>query len=101
MHLINWENVCKRKATGGLGIRKTRDANMAMSSKLGWNLCKNNKGLWAHVLRKKYIRNVSPRPENFKTIARNSHIWRGDVKSSKILKSGTKWRLGNGKDVSF
>ena len=101
VHLINWDTVCKSKDMGGLGIRNTRDANLAMLSKLGWKLSKNDKGLWAQVLRKKYMRHVSPRPENFKRISRNSHIWRGVVKTSKILKSGTKWRLGNGKDVSF
>ncbi|XP_028056650.1 uncharacterized protein LOC114260679 [Camellia sinensis] len=35
VHLVNWESVCISKAKGGLGIRKARDQNAALLTKLG------------------------------------------------------------------
>ena len=35
IHLVKWDEVCKSKREGGLGIRKTKDTNLVLLSKLG------------------------------------------------------------------
>ncbi|XP_028080539.1 uncharacterized protein LOC114282098 [Camellia sinensis] len=46
IRLVNWDVVCKMKKAGGLGIKKARDQNLALISKLGWNLIRNRNSLW-------------------------------------------------------
>ena len=51
VHLVNWQHVCHKKKNGGLGIRRARDQNLALLSKLGWKLLNEEEGLWLEVLR--------------------------------------------------
>lgn len=45
-HLVGWDNVCIPKKFGGLGIRKTRENNLANLAKLNWEVIKNSDLLW-------------------------------------------------------
>lgn len=38
VHLLRWDEVCKPKSQGGLGIRSMRQANTTLLSKLVWRL---------------------------------------------------------------
>ena len=58
-HLVKWDEVCKSKRDGGLGIRKAKDTNLALLSKLGWKIQTEKKVLWVEILRKKYLSNHS------------------------------------------
>ena len=40
--LVAWDDVCKHKYEGGLGIRKNEDVNRASIAKLGWRILTNN-----------------------------------------------------------
>ncbi|KAF7815401.1 putative ribonuclease H protein At1g65750 family [Senna tora] len=53
-HLVAWDNVCKPKSSGGLGLRHVRHQNSAFMFKLGWGLINQKDALWAHVLGAKY-----------------------------------------------
>ena len=55
--LIAWDKVCKPKSMGGLGLRKTKDVNMAFQSKLAWKILNDSDSLWVRILRTKYLRN--------------------------------------------
>lgn len=48
-HLLAWNKVCLPKKDGGLGIRKARDTNRALISKVGWRLLNDGDSLWARV----------------------------------------------------
>ncbi|KAL7175265.1 hypothetical protein ACSBR2_028969 [Camellia fascicularis] len=48
VHLVNWQQVCYKKKNGGLGIRRARDQNLALLSKLGWKLLNEEEGLWKY-----------------------------------------------------
>jgi hypothetical protein len=41
-----WDSICKPKELGGLGLRKMREVNLALISKLGWNLLNKSDLLW-------------------------------------------------------
>ena len=54
--LVNWEEVCKPKNKGGLGVRRLRDLNKALLMKIGWRLGEDNID-WGNVMKAKYLSN--------------------------------------------
>ena len=50
-----WDSICLPKDLGGLGIRKMREVNLALLSKLGWKLLCNTDSMWVAQLRGKYL----------------------------------------------
>ncbi|VVA40999.1 PREDICTED: reverse mRNAase, partial [Prunus dulcis] len=47
IHLVNWEQVCKPKIVGGLGIKRSAWMNQALLAKTGWRLLQHEQGLWS------------------------------------------------------
>lgn len=99
IHLVKWEQVCKPLEEGGLGIRDTRTNNLANLSKVGWKLIENDIGLWAKVLKAKYI--TSPKPYDWAKKNNASHVWRGIWHTKAFLQKGIKWNVGNGAHINF
>ncbi|CAL8176297.1 unnamed protein product [Prunus armeniaca] len=58
VHLVNWETVCKSKCADGLGVKKAAWMNQALLAKFGWRLLQNDQGLWAKVLKAKYLKKL-------------------------------------------
>lgn len=56
LYLKAWESICKPKCSGGLGIRRFRDTNIAFITKLAWHLCTDSTRLWVQLVRSKYLR---------------------------------------------
>ncbi|KAK3220320.1 hypothetical protein Dsin_014290 [Dipteronia sinensis] len=54
LHAVRWEEVCKRKANGGLGIRRILDKNKALLAKWLWRFGKEGQSLWRRVICFKY-----------------------------------------------
>ena len=54
LHLVTWDNVCRDKNAGGLGLQYARHLNLAFMSKLGWGLIHKRDELWVQVLRSRY-----------------------------------------------
>ncbi|CAN1810688.1 Putative ribonuclease H protein At1g65750 [Linum perenne] len=54
-HLISWEQVCKPKALGGLGLRLARELNVAYLVKLAFCFFQRSEVLWVRVLQSKYF----------------------------------------------
>lgn len=77
-HLVHWERICLPRQFGGLGIRRAREANLALLAKMGWALESNKTSMACEVLRRKYLDNTplqeAPSRPNF------SHTWRGILK---------------------
>jgi hypothetical protein len=59
LSLKAWDSICIPKVLGGLGIRKMRDVNLALISKLGWKLLNNSDSLWVTQLQDKYLHSNS------------------------------------------
>jgi hypothetical protein len=57
--LVSWENICKPKDQGGLGIRDPSIMNSVLSAKIWWRWLKNPTDLWAKLWRKKYASNTA------------------------------------------
>ena len=99
VHLVNWELVCQLKKMGGLGIRKTRNQNLALLAKLSWKLICEEGALGKDVLKKKYLKTTSLNKWPKRRPA--SHVWRGILKTRSTLGKGVKWEIGNGKNVDL
>jgi hypothetical protein len=55
-HMVDWATVCKPKELGGLGVLNTKSMNIALMVKWIWKLYQGAKGLWADLIREKYLR---------------------------------------------
>ncbi|KAL8166813.1 hypothetical protein V2J09_008312 [Rumex salicifolius] len=96
MHLVGWNQVCKSKAAGGLGIKKMTTLNQALLGKLSWRFLTQCDSLWASVLRAKYVR-PSEAIQNHP-----SRIWKG-IQSGvqNVVLKGCRWNLGDGNTIRF
>jgi hypothetical protein len=91
LSLKAWDSICTPKALGGLGIRKMREVNLALISKLGWQLLNNSDTLWVSQLQGKYLNStsfLSPSP-----ISSSSWLWKGILKSKSIISKGACFRI--------
>jgi hypothetical protein len=59
LSLKAWGSLCKPKEMGGLGLRRMREVNLALISKLGWNLLNNIDLMWVSQLHCKYLSSSS------------------------------------------
>ena len=48
--LVSWDNVCRPKSEGGLGIRKNDEVNRATITKLGWRILTDNDSIWVKIM---------------------------------------------------
>jgi hypothetical protein len=51
---VKWEDVCKSKNEGGLGVRDLRLVNISLLTKWRWKLLSNVNEVWKDVIVAKY-----------------------------------------------
>lgn len=51
IHWVRWDNVCKSKEFGGLGIKSIEEFNLAPLSKWKWRILVEKNALWKRVLK--------------------------------------------------
>ena len=87
-----WDSICLPKDLGGLGIRKMREVNLALISKLGWKLLCKVDMMWVSQLRGKYLFSnsfLSP------SLSSSSCPWKGILKSHSIISKGAYFKIHN------
>jgi len=103
----SWENICKAKEEGGLGIRCIDLFNKALLAKWIWRLGSPETGLWKDVLESKYGQWGMT---NSHAPNRNSHTfrWWSDLAKASLSDQGDNWfssnmvwKVGSGKKVKF
>jgi hypothetical protein len=55
---MKWEEVCKPKNLGGLGVRDIRAVNISLLTKWRWRLLFEDHSIWKQVIRCKYGEDV-------------------------------------------
>ncbi|KAK2639941.1 hypothetical protein Ddye_027736 [Dipteronia dyeriana] len=58
IHAVKWEEVCKSKSVGGLGIGRILVKNNGLLTKWIWRFGRERDALWHRVLVAKYVRNM-------------------------------------------
>lgn len=99
-HLIAWEDLCKPKDIGSVGLRKFIHINQALLMKVGWGLINKKYSLWACTIRHKYGCGDDVIP-SVKRKNQNSNLWLGICKTWKNVLEGSCWRIGNGQKAKF
>jgi hypothetical protein len=97
--MVDWATVCKPKDFGGLGILNTRFMNIALLLKWIWKLYQEAEGLWADLLRAKYLgeRDIFAA----ETPTRGSQFWTALQKIKWYFKLGAKHHVENGGKTYF
>jgi hypothetical protein len=100
LSLLSWQNICKPKALGGLGIHSMESLNNTLLARLGWKLTSNQSSFWVDSLRSKYLKNgvsflnASPNPMS-------SWIWKGLLKNRKVVEKGACISISSGVHVDI
>jgi hypothetical protein len=97
-HLIKWSKICKNKKKGGLGVKNLRLMNLSLLHKWWWNL-DSEEGLWQDLVKLKYVKGTPVCL--IKNGLSDSSIWCGLLKVRHIYLRGRKFKVNNGKLVSF
>ncbi|XP_058733340.1 uncharacterized protein LOC131604946 [Vicia villosa] len=79
IHWVKWENVCKPKEKGGLGIRDVGEMNKALLLKWKWRILKEDKAIWSRFL---LLRYQDPKT---KVLASSKDLLSGDDSRRNIL----------------
>ncbi|CAN1792135.1 Putative ribonuclease H protein At1g65750 [Linum perenne] len=99
-HLVSWEQICKPKAFGGLGLRLSRHLNSAFMAKLAFLFMQKPELLWVRVLHTKYFREVNG-VLRLRSKSSQSSLWRGISKAWPVMVEGSRVGIGNGRDTLF
>ncbi|CAL1397044.1 unnamed protein product [Linum trigynum] len=100
MHLVSWDVMTRPKPLGGVGIRPTRQANLALLAKNGWRLLKDKECLWTQIMRAKYGRQRQGL-EVIRPSQGSSFTWASIAKTASLIKQGCAWNIKNGKRTNF
>ena len=104
---IGWENICKPKEDGGLGIKSIDIFNNALLEKWLWRLRSPEHGLWKVALESKYgswgtANSVTPTQNGYKS------RWWDDLSKVSLSDQGSSWfvpnlvwQVGSGKKFKF
>jgi hypothetical protein len=103
---VKWEDICKPKKEGGLGVKNLRLMNLSLLAKWRWKLLREDDEIWKKVIMAKYGRNVVGEVRLDVGGGRNSDspwwrdICRIDVGSGWFNQAAKKI-LGNGNTTDF
>ena len=79
---VKWDIITKPKHKRGLGIRSSRDVNMAMLGKKAWSMLHEPDKPWVAILKDRYIPNQSIL--SAKNIPSSSYTWNCILKSFEV-----------------
>nr|XP_023881744.1 uncharacterized protein LOC111994118 [Quercus suber] len=96
IHWSKWSTLCLPKDLGGMGFKKLQKFNDAMLAKQVWRLLENKSSLFHRFFKAKFF----PKGTIFDAKEdKGSFAWKSILKGHEIIKSGTQWRVGNGKNI--
>ena len=97
--MVTWKSICQPKSMGGLGLRRFEDMNLALGSKIDWNVISEGTSMSLSILRAKYLNRYSlwhARPR-----MKDSFVWKGVLKTREIIKKGTCDLIGDEKSMDI
>jgi hypothetical protein len=97
-HWVRWEALCKPKSLGGLGIIDTRLMNICLMTKWIWKLYAGEQGLWAEILRNKYLRSRDLLVDSHQS---GSQFWNAIQKIKSVFRLGARHQVHSGSSTLF
>ncbi|OMO49325.1 hypothetical protein CCACVL1_31074 [Corchorus capsularis] len=104
LHLVHWDDVCKPKVYGGLGLQKMEYHNRVLLQKTAWRFLTQPSSLWVQCILVKYrihgdIFDFIKGAGSKKLIWSSS--WRGLASALLELSGSLRKRVGSGVSVKF
>lgn len=96
---MSWQRLSNHKTSGGMGFRDFRDFNLAMLGKQGWRFLTNPGSLVTSIFKARYFPD-----SNFLDAQLDnnpSYVWRSIWEAKDLLKSGVRWMVGTGNNISI
>ncbi|XP_071674451.1 uncharacterized protein [Lolium perenne] len=97
-HWVRWSAMCKPKCLGGLGIVDTRLMNICLLAKWIWRLYAGEQGLWAKILRAKYLGERDLLADKHRP---GSQFWNAIQKIKHVFGMGARHAIHNGRATRF
>ena len=85
------------KPAGGIGFRKLHEFNLEMLGKQGWRLLTSPESLVSRIFKARYFPSSSFMEAELGS--NPSYIWRSILAAQNMIRSGARWRIGNGSNV--
>ena len=97
MAWVGWKQMCVSKSRGGMGFWNLQAFNLAMLAKQAKRILTNPNSLIARVLKARYF----PTGDILSTSLGSSpsYSWRSIFNSLSVIRKGTRWCVGNGKQI--
>ncbi|GLT87976.1 hypothetical protein SLE2022_060240 [Rubroshorea leprosula] len=97
IHLIKWDTVCQPRHLGGLGLKKSRDANIVAMCKLNWRLHSEKSNTWSKLFCRKYsiVDPRDPLPNH------GSPTLQAMKEGRSLFQRGLRWIPRNGNSIFF
>ncbi|XP_071714436.1 uncharacterized protein [Rutidosis leptorrhynchoides] len=95
---VNWNEVCRPKVKGGLGIKNLHTWNIALMSKHAWNIVSDKNSIWA-----KWVKKVKLKKRNFwdfKAAVDSCWSWKKIMQNRELIAKFIVKRIGNGSHTS-
>ncbi|CAN1170687.1 Putative ribonuclease H protein At1g65750 [Linum perenne] len=100
VHLVSWENICRAKEDGGLGLKLAHELNRAYMTKLAFIFMQDSDRLWVRLLQGKYFSVTADGLARRNPNSRSS-VWKGITRDWETMVRGARSAIRNGKDTMF
>ncbi|KAG7592735.1 Reverse transcriptase domain [Arabidopsis thaliana x Arabidopsis arenosa] len=97
---VSWEDICRPKQEGGLGLRSLKEANAVSCLKLIWRLVSHSDSLWVRWTETNLLKQVSFWAIK-ETTTLGSWMWKKILKYRDVAASLCKHDVRNGAQTSF
>ncbi|CAN1790449.1 Putative ribonuclease H protein At1g65750 [Linum perenne] len=98
--ILSREEKGRLKSQGGLGLRKTRDLNLAYLMKLGWAIVMDPSRIWVRVMTTKYLKEIDA-DSVLRRKSGGSSLWRGIRSVWHTMVEASQQSIGNGLAASW
>ena len=100
--MIAWDNLCKAKAHGGLGLHDPETLSRVSGAKIWWRWLANPNTPWASLWKTKYANN-SPIEERIRMseVSTGSVIWNSAIQHRDLIQQHSFWEIGAGNLARF
>ena len=99
LSLKAWDSLCISKVLGGLSLRKMKEVNLALISKLGWKLLNRSNSMWVTHLHCKYLNSSSLL--SLTPLSSSSWLWKGIQKTLSFVSKGACNRIHSSFSLSI